>query len=284
VNADTGRPEAFERFLAGLDFSGQPELAEAMRWSLLAGGKRIRPRLCLGAVAAAGGDPERALPAAAALELVHTFSLVHDDLPALDDDDLRRGRATTHLHFGEGVAILAGDALLNLAYRLVAERLDAPAAVRVAVIGELARGVAGMIDGQYLDVTAGGELGQEELASMHRLKTGALISASVGCGLHVAGIDGDEAAPLRAFAAELGLLFQIVDDVLDATATESELGKPAGSDAAHDKRTYVTVLGLARARELARTSARRVESLLAEVRGETDDLAAVAGSIAGALR
>ena len=146
----------------------------------------MRPRLCLAAARAAGAEPRDALPAAAALEMVHAFSLVHDDLPALDDDDERRGQPTSHVRFGEAVAVLVGDALLNGALRLVAERLDGPAEVRLAVTSELARGVAGMIDGQYLDVTAAGLPGEQELIRIHRLKTGALIEASVVCGALVA--------------------------------------------------------------------------------------------------
>ncbi len=207
----------------------------------------------------AGGDPVRALPAAAALELVHTFSLVHDDLPALDDDRTRRGRPTSHVRFGEAVAVLVGDGLLNAAYRLVVDRLEAPAEVRVAVVSELARGVAGMIDGQYLDVTASGPLTPEQLARLHRLKTGALISASVGCGLLVAGVDGAGQRPYRALAEELGLLFQIVDDILDAGRD----GEPS----------YVAALGIDRARELAEASHHRARELLAAIPGDPTELA-----------
>jgi geranylgeranyl diphosphate synthase type II len=242
------------------------ELDEAVLYSLLSPGKRVRPRLCLAAALAAGADPRDALPAAAAIEMVHAFSLVHDDLPALDDDDQRRGRATSHVRFGEAVAVLVGDALLNAAYRHVAERLQAPAEVRLAVVAELARGVAGMIDGQYLDVTAAVPPSHEQLVALHTLKTGALISAAVGCGLHVAGLDAEAQLPYRAFAGELGLLFQIVDDVLD----EGSGGEPS----------YVNTLGLERARELAGESHRRATALLGAIDGDTGELAELTELIA----
>jgi geranylgeranyl diphosphate synthase, type II len=209
-------------------------------------------------VRSAGRDPALALPVAAALELVHTFSLVHDDLPALDDDRMRRGRPTSHVRYGEAVAVLVGDGLLNAAFRLVVDRLDAPAEVRAAVVSEMARGVAGMIDGQYLDVTAPGQPTLEELARLHRLKTGALISASVGCGLLVAEVDQAGQQPYRALAEELGLLFQIVDDILDA----GREGEPS----------YVGVLGIDRARELSEASYGRARDLLARIPGEASEL------------
>ncbi len=237
-----------------------------MLYSLLSPGKRVRPRLCLAAARSAGADPRDALPAAAAVEMVHAFSLVHDDLPALDDDDERRGRPTSHVRYGEAVAVLVGDALLNAAYRHVAERLRGSAEVRLAVMEELARGVAGMIDGQYLDVTAVAPPSHDELAALHRRKTGALISAAVGCGLHVAGLDDEGQQPYRAFAAELGLLFQIVDDVLD----DGNGGEPS----------YVNTLGLDRARELAAESHLRASALLSTIDGDTAELAELTELIA----
>jgi geranylgeranyl diphosphate synthase, type II len=180
-------------------------LEEVMRYTLEAGGKRIRPVLCLATAGAAGGDAERALPAAIAVELVHTFSLVHDDLPALDDDELRRGRPSAHVRFGEAAAILAGDALLTEAFRLA---LSYPTS---AVARELALATAGMIGGQYLDVTNGAE----DLATVNRLKTGRLFEAAVGCGLWAADVPEHEQRPWRAFAHDVGALFQLVDDILD---------------------------------------------------------------------
>jgi geranylgeranyl diphosphate synthase, type II len=195
-----------EAYLDELELS--PDLGalrEPMRYALDGGGKRLRPVLCLAAAEAAGADPEDALPAAAAIELVHTFSLVHDDLPALDDDDERRGRPSAHVAFGEADAILAGDALLGEAARLALSYRD-PAVAR-----ELVASVLGMIGGQARDVA--GDDG--DLAALHRLKTGRLFAASVACGLLVAGVPEGEQSPWRAFGEELGPLFQIVDDILD---------------------------------------------------------------------
>ncbi len=223
----------------------------------LQGGKRVRGRLCLAAARAAGGDSAAALPAAAALELIHAFSLVHDDLPALDDDAERRGRPTAHVAYGEGVAVLIGDGLLNAAY-LEAARLDIPAGQRLAVITELAQGVAGMIDGQYLDITTD-PIDLDELGRLHRLKTGALITAAVTCGLHVAGLDPAAQEPYRAFAQELGLTFQIVDDLLDDGGGD---GEPS----------YVALVGAERTRELAVEADARARSHLAQAGGDTGEL------------
>jgi geranylgeranyl pyrophosphate synthase len=245
-----------ESYLAGLELSADPQLDRAMHYAL-DGGKRVRARLCLAACRAAGGDAETALPAAAALELIHAFSLVHDDLPALDDDTERRGRATAHVAFGEGVAVLIGDGLLNAAYREAA-RLDVPAAQRLAVTAELAGGVAGMIDGQYLDITTRPE-SIDELDRLHRLKTGALITAAVACGLHVAGLDAAGQEPYRGFAQELGLTFQIVDDLLDADAAD---GEPS----------YVALVGVERTRELAEAADARARAHLARADGDTGEL------------
>ncbi len=190
------------------------DLRKAMAYSLDGGGKRIRPVLCLATTEAAGGRVETALPAATAIELVHTFSLVHDDLPALDDDDERRGRPSTHVAFGEGVALLAGDALLAEAMR---RALTFPGR---EVAREIVDATLGMIGGQHLDIT--GE--DADLGELHRLKTGRLFAASVGCGLWVAGVPRDRQPAWRAFGDELGLLFQIVDDVLDGDGYAERLG------------------------------------------------------------
>jgi geranylgeranyl diphosphate synthase type II len=274
-----------EQGLGGLDL-GEPEdlepLATAMRYSLLAGGKRLRPLLCLATAETVGLPAEHALPAALALELVHTFSLVHDDLPALDDDDLRRGRPTAHVQYGEAVAILTGDALLNAAFALLAERQGGPAERRVAAIAELARAVgpAGMIGGQYLDVTAADGIDEAGLRRLCQLKTGALIEASVGLAVALAVPAAETAAALRAYAAEVGLLFQIVDDVLDATGTDAVLGKRAGADERAGKRTHVTVLGLERARTLAADTHGRALAALDAVPGDTAALRAIADRVA----
>ena len=249
------------------------ELEEALRYSLLGGGKRIRPVLCLATGEALERDPDEVLPAACGLELVHTFSLVHDDLPALDDDDLRRGQPSSHVRFGEGVAILAGDALLTEAFRLVLA-YESPEPAR-----ELAAATLGMIGGQYVDVTTDGELDAEGLVHLHELKTGRLLRASVTCAVAVAGLPPDQREPWAAFGEELGLLFQIVDDILDATGTASELGKTPGKDEAAGKVTYVSLHGLDRARELADAARARVNERLAELPADTSVLAELVATI-----
>jgi geranylgeranyl diphosphate synthase, type II len=252
-------------------------LEEAMRYSLLAGGKRIRPVLALATADALGQDPESVLPTAAAIELVHTYSLIHDDLPAMDDDDLRRGRPTCHVAYGENVAILAGDGLFAEAYRLVLERQRGSAERVLAALRELSRAisVSGMVGGQYIDV-AGGELDAAGLRHMHELKTGRLIAASVTVAPLLAGATESVTAALRKFAQELGVLFQIVDDILDVTGSQEETGKSRGSDERLGKRTYVSVFGLDRARELARESHRQTRAALGRARerlpGETMSL------------
>jgi geranylgeranyl diphosphate synthase type II len=238
-------------------------LEEALRYSLLGGGKRIRPVLCLATGEALGRHPEDLLPAGCALELVHTFSLVHDDLPALDDDDLRRGQPSAHVRFGEAVAILAGDALLTEAFRQV---LRYPSSEPARV---LADATAGMIGGQYVDITTNGGLDHDGLVALHRLKTGRLLAACVGCARAVADVAESDRAPWRAFADDVGLLFQIVDDILDATGTAEELGKTPGKDEAEGKVTYVTLHGIDRARELADEARARVVAELAAIPWDT---------------
>jgi geranylgeranyl diphosphate synthase type II len=250
-------------------------LAAAVRYPLEAGGKRLRPVLLLATVDALGGRVAESLPAAVALEWVHTFSLVHDDLPALDDDDLRRGRPTTHIAYGEDVAVLVGDALLNGAYRLVLDRQRCPASRRAVVLRAMVAGIDGMIAGQYLDVRPPAHPDGEWLRRMCSLKTGALLRAAVAMGIGLAGAAPAWEAAYLAVADELGVGFQIVDDVLDATGTDDALGKPAGSDAEHGKRTYVTVLGLDRARELARASEGRCRELLDALPGRPDAFRAI---------
>jgi geranylgeranyl diphosphate synthase type II len=257
-----------ERYLESLRFSAEfatAGLEEAMRYSLLAGGKRIRPVLVLATADAIGLDPEAMLPLAAALELIHTYSLIHDDLPAMDDDDLRRGRLTCHKAFGEDVAILAGDGLYAEAFRLLLSEQRGAAADVLAAACELAAatGVQGMVGGQYLDVAATAEAGAVGLRRLHELKTGRLIAASVECVLLLAGDRRPGTMTFyRAFASELGVLFQIVDDVLDVTGSEATLGKPQGSDARLGKRTYVTEFGLDGARRLADESHSRARVAL----------------------
>jgi geranylgeranyl diphosphate synthase, type II len=265
-----------ERYLDGLTFSDATQTAgleEAMRYSLLAGGKRIRPVLALATARAAGVEPESVLPAAAAIELIHTYSLIHDDLPAMDDDELRRGRPTSHVVYGENVAILAGDGLFAEALRLICERQESGRAHVLEALTELARatGVEGMVGGQYVDVTEE-DLDADGLRRLHALKTGRLIAASVRIPLILANVGEPETITYRRFAEELGVLFQIVDDILDVTGSEEELGKPRGSDERHGKLTYVSLFGLDRARDLAAASHAKARAALAGIAGETGDL------------
>ena len=225
--------------------------AESVRYSITVGGKRVRPVICLATAEAAGVEPEAALPAACALELVHTFSLVHDDLPALDDDEERRGQPSTWKRFGEATGILAGDALLVEAFRL-ATSYDTPKVAR-----ELAQATLGMIGGQYLDVT--GTAPDE--ATLHRLKTGCLFEASVGLALWVAEIPADEQTPWRAFGDELGLLFQIVDDILDGDG-------------------YVVTHGVDGARRFADEAAERARGRLAAIDADTSVLREIVDGLA----
>jgi geranylgeranyl pyrophosphate synthase len=242
---------AFEEHVAGLALT--PELhglRESMRYALDSGGKRIRPVLVLATCEAAGGDAEAALDAAAALELVHTFSLVHDDLPGLDDDDERRGRPATHVAFGLGVGILAGDALLAEALRLA---LRYPT---TEVARELTQATLGMIGGQYLDIR-----GEGDPETMLRLKTGCLFAASVGLGLSTAGVPAEEQAPWRAFGDELGLLFQLVDDLLDGDG-------------------FVALHGAEATRRAADEAAERTQARLAAIDADTAVLEDIVASLA----
>lgn len=243
-------------------------LHRAVRYSLFAGGKRIRPVLVLAAGEAVGGAHEDLLPLACAVEMIHTYSLVHDDLPAMDDDDLRRGKPTSHKVFGEAIAILAGDALLTRAFHLLAEAPPDANEARVrrrlraaAVLGE-ACGTRGLIGGQVEDLESEGRsVDAATLERLHRAKTGALLSACVSGGAILGGAGDEDLAHLTRYAAAIGLAFQVVDDVLDATEGAEQLGKTAGKDEAARKATYVTVHGLEPARRLA--GELREEALLA---------------------
>jgi geranylgeranyl diphosphate synthase, type II len=263
-----------ERYLETIRFSDEfatAGLDEAMRYSLLAGGKRIRPVLSLATAEALGHPRSEVLPLAAAIELIHTYSLIHDDLPAMDDDDLRRGRLTCHKAFGEDVAILAGDGLYAEAFRLLLTEQRGEPANLLAAARELAgaTGVSGMVGGQYIDVAETAPAGAAGLRRLHELKTGRLIAASVECvlllvGTHKPGTIGS----FRAFAGELGVLFQIVDDILDVIGSEETLGKQQGSDERLGKRTYVTEFGLDGARRLAEESHERARAALAAAGGD----------------
>lgn len=274
--------EAVDEHLATIHFSADQATAgldESMHYSLLAGGKRIRPVLCLATARSLGDGIESYLGLAASIEMVHTYSLVHDDLPAMDDDDLRRGQPTSHIKYGEAVAILAGDGLFAEAIRLMASVPGDPGRVLEAVqLLAGATGVEGMVGGQYLDVTAT-ELDGEGLRHLHSLKTGRLIRVSVETALAFGGVAPEERGPYRLFSAELGILFQIVDDILDVTGTDSELGKPQGSDERHGKLTYVSLYGLQEAKSRAGQSYEQALAALAAVDGETEDLRRIADYI-----
>ena len=234
--------------------SGPGRLHEALRYAVFAGGKRIRPALALAAAEAVGGTSDAALPFASALELVHTYSLIHDDLPAMDDDDLRRGMPTSHVAFGEALAILAGDALHSLAFESLLARVRDPALARDLAL-DLARaaGVGGMVGGQVEDLEAEGRPPEEaRLVRLHHGKTAALFAAACVGGGRAGGGGPRDLDALRRFGTELGLAFQIVDDVLDETGTPERLGKTPGKDRAGRKMTYVALEGVERARARAR--------------------------------
>lgn len=241
------------------------DIYDAMNYSLLAGGKRLRPILVLESCRLCGGDPGLALPFACAVEMIHTYSLIHDDLPCMDNDDLRRGKPTNHKVYGEATAVLAGDGLLTAAFgiALSAPGLPPQRVVEAAACLAHAAGAAGMVGGQVLDMAGEGHaLGLADLEELQKLKTGALILASVEMGCILAGgSDGDREA-LRRYAQKLGLAFQIRDDMLDVTGSEAELGKPIGSDAASEKTTFVTLKGLPACGELvASLTGEAVEAL-----------------------
>ncbi len=240
--------------LAPPDTAPPATIHRAMRYSLMAGGKRIRPILCMEAARAAGHDGEGVVRAACALELIHTYSLIHDDLPALDNDDYRRGKLTCHKVFGEALAILTGDALLTLAFETLAG-VECPAERRVRLVAELASAsgtVGGMIGGQVADIEGERQKPTAELLdSIHRAKTGALLRASVRVGAIFAGASERELAALTAYGEHVGLAFQIVDDILDVEESSEVLGKTAGKDASQQKVTFPAVYGLERSRAMA---------------------------------
>lgn len=228
---------------------------QAIRWSVFAGGKRFRPALLLASGQTFGAPIESLLKTACALEMVHTYSLIHDDLPSMDDDDLRRGRPTCHIRFDEATAILAGDALQTLAFGAIAQDETLDALTRVRLISELARAAgtpSGMVAGQALDVEAEArDVSEDELEQIHRLKTGALIICAVRSGAIIAGASDRELDAVTSYATNLGLLFQITDDLLDVTATQKELGKTPGKDARSAKATYPALYGLDEAKAAA---------------------------------
>jgi len=226
---------------------------KAIRWSVFAGGKRFRPALLLAVGQAFGATNEHLIRTACALEMIHTYSLIHDDLPSMDDDELRRGRATCHVKFDEATAILAGDALQALAFQTIAEDAELDASLRVKLISEITRAAGtpfGMVAGQALDLAAESRaVSGEELERIHQHKTGALIRAAGRCGAMIAGATEDELTAITEYATNLGLLFQITDDLLDVTATAEDLGKTPGKDERSRKATYPAIYGIEATRE-----------------------------------
>ena len=256
-------------------------LFESMRYSLFAGGKRLRPVLLMAAADAVGGEGRRYLRVACALEMIHTYSLIHDDLPAMDNDDYRRGKLTNHKVFGEGMAILAGDGLLTAAFEqmLLQEGVDAACLTQVVREIAAAAGPAGMVGGQAIDLAATGQaqpLNQEELRFMHRAKTGALFRAALRGGGLLAGASQEQLAALTTYAEEFGLAFQITDDILDVTGDEATIGKPVGSDERNEKETYVSLYSLDGARRMAEESVQRALAALEIFSTEADVLRSLA--------
>jgi len=253
-------------------------LREAARYSLFAGGKRLRPALALGAAEMVCGNDAAAMPAACALEMIHTYSLIHDDLPAMDNDDLRRGKPTLHNVTDEATAILAGDALLTMAFHILAR--DAalnPAAIQVVAEIAEAAGAWGMVGGQVLDMAHEGQrIDVGSLRRTHALKTGALIRTAVRVGALLAGADAKIVEALTHYGEAIGLAFQITDDILDVTGSEEAIGKPVGSDAANEKATYPSLVGLERARRLADEAAQQALDALEGFGSEADLFRALA--------
>jgi geranylgeranyl diphosphate synthase type II len=270
----------FEEYLRGLRFTDEPRLTgleEAMRYTMLAGGKRVRPTLCMEVAWVFRAEPSRVLPSAAAIELIHTYSLIHDDLPAMDDDDFRRGRPTAHKKFGEAMAILAGDAFFGEALTLITVHQEGSCEQVLEVVRELAdsTGVNGMVGGQVMDMDQtgiGAGVDLETLHMIHKYKTGALIKSSARIGAILAGVGREGQAAVSEYALELGLCFQIVDDVLNATSTRDALGKSTGSDAEQGKATFVGVFGLSGARREADEALERSVVALSRVDGDTSGL------------
>jgi geranylgeranyl diphosphate synthase type II len=259
------------------------KIHQAIRWSVFAGGKRFRPALLLVTGQAFGASIKSLLRTACAFEMVHTYSLIHDDLPAMDDDDLRRGRPTCHVRFDEATAILAGDALQTLAFKAIAEDHQLPTETRITLISELARAAAtpeGMVAGQALDMEA--EIHQvngADLEEIHRLKTGALIVAAARCGAIIGGANETELTAVTNYGSQLGLLFQITDDFLDVTATAEDLGKTPGKDARSNKATYPALFGIQETKTAAVRAHQEACAALDQLNRPTDVLRRIADFI-----
>jgi geranylgeranyl diphosphate synthase, type II len=259
------------------------KIHQAIRWSVFAGGKRFRPALLLAVGQAFSAPVEALIRTACAFEMVHTYSLIHDDLPAMDDDDLRRGRPTCHVRFDEATAILAGDALQTLAFQTIAEDVGLDAETRIAVLAELARAAAtpeGMVAGQALDMEAETrQVNGTQLEEIHRLKTGALIVAAARCGAIIGRANESELAAVTSYGSYLGLLFQITDDFLDVTATAEDLGKTPGKDARSNKATYPALHGMEETRVAAIEAHRNACKALDQIDRPTDVLRRIADFI-----
>ncbi|MDX1565459.1 MAG: polyprenyl synthetase family protein [Phycisphaeraceae bacterium] len=268
-----------DRYLRSQDLP--PNLIEAVAYSLLGPGKRLRPILVIRAAESVGASAEEALPAAAAIEMIHCFSLVHDDLPAMDDDDLRRGRPTLHRHTNEAMAILAGDLMMGLASKVVLDHLEVPLAHRV--LGELVGGTNAMIAGQVYDTLGGFDPSWDQAARLeqiHRHKTGALILCSLRMGGLCGGADEAQLRALSEYGEAIGLMFQIVDDVLDVTATTQQLGKTAGKDVVQDKLTYPSVHGIDRSRSLIKDLQKKAHGAVRQLGQESLELGALCDYLA----
>ena len=250
-------------------------LAKSMNYSLMAGGKRLRPILVMAAADAVGADGEKFLHLATSIEMIHTYSLIHDDLPAMDNDDYRRGKLTNHKVFGDGIAVLAGDALLTLAFEVIADSPNVDTEKKLKVIKEMshAAGAEGMVGGQVIDLESEGKkINMDTLRKMHSAKTGALFCAAIRSGAILGGATDKQLADLTQYARHFGLAFQITDDILDVTGDEASIGKPVGSDEKNHKSTYVTLGSLESARELAQTAVDEAKKALADFGKEADFL------------
>lgn len=260
--------------------AGPLDVHRAMRWSLFAGGKRFRPALVFAIGEAFGANVDDLMNTACALELIHTYSLIHDDLPSMDNDDLRRGRPTCHLQFNEATAILAGDALQTLAFQAIAEDERLDPATRVRVISEVARAAGtprGMVAGQAYDLDAESrDVKDEDLENIHRLKTGALICAAARTGAIISGASADQLDAITSYGAHLGLLFQITDDLLDVTSSAETLGKTPGKDVRSRKATYPALYGLEATRERAREAHKKACNALERIEKPTGLLLSIA--------
>ena len=282
INNAADRYMSAEMF-AGRESAGLERMLEAMAYSLSNGGKRIRPMLVLEFCRLCGDNPEKAVPFALALEMIHTYSLIHDDLPCMDDDDMRRGKPSSHKVFGEADALLAGDGLLTLAFETVLSAPEMSGRQKAAAGLALARaaGCSGMIAGQVMDLAnEGRKASLDEIAKTDRLKTGELIMAAASMGCIAADADEGMLSAAREYCADIGLAFQIVDDILDVTGSAELLGKPIGSDGENEKSTYVSLLGLEKSKELAKELTEKAKAALSVFGEEKEFLIMLADKLA----